>query len=212
MLDPINVISFGLLGDKFPSLFKILAEEQTQPHLLFLSKRNKESNSIKYTDVGDLCVAFDREFRLRPINESEKQDDISLFCNEIEKFINGSKHSEELKNRAKGLIGTLKNPSPKMVISSFYDCFEEFLKKITEQKDHDTYGIAKFYSNDDFKKLISKFVDIRNKAAHIGIVWNKGIEIFVHLKILIYFCVFKRAGYSGDESAQILSWLFGRFF
>jgi len=212
VLDSINVIRLNFLGDKFPRLLKILAEEQTQPHLLFLSKRNKESNNIQYTDVGDLCVAFDREFRLKPIEESEKQDDISSFCDEIEKFISESKYSEELKNRAKGLIGNLKNPSPKMVISSFYDCFEEFLKKITEQKDHDKYGIVKFYSNDDFKKLISKFVDIRNKAAHEGIVWNSGTEIFVHLKILIYFCVFKRAGYSGDESSQMLSWLFGRLF
>lgn len=212
MLNSINVISFNFLGEKFPRLLKILAEEQTKPHLLFLPKRNKEINNIQYTDVGDLCVAFDREFRLKSIEEKEKQDDIYSFCDEIEKFIGESKYSEELKNRAKGLIGTLKNPSPKMIISFFYDRFEKYLKIITEQKDHDKYGIVKFYSNDDFKKLISKFVDIRNKAAHKGIVWNAGTEIFVHLKILIYFSVFKRAGYSDDESAQMLSKLFGRFF
>lgn len=211
-LDFSSVIRFSFLDEKFPRLLKILVEKQTQPHLLFLSKRNKERNNIQYTDVGDLCVAFDREFHLKPIEENEKQGDILSFCDEIEKFIGESKYSEELKNRAKGLIRNLKNPSPKMVISLFYDRFEKFLKKITEQKDHDKYGIVKFYSNDDFKKLISKFVDIRNKAAHKGIVWNDGIEIFVHLKILIYFCVFKRAGYSDDESAQMLSYLFGRFF
>lgn len=212
VIDSINVIRLNFLGDKFPCLFKILIEERTQPHLSFLSKRNKDSNNIQYTDIGDLCVAFDREFRLRPLDESEKKDDISSFCEEIEEFIAKSKYSDELKNRANGLIGNLKNPSPKMVISAFYDSFEEFLKKITEPKDHDKWGVVKFYSNDEFKKLISKFVDIRNKAVHKGIVWNDGTEIFAHLKILIYLCVLKRAGYSGDESAQMLSWLFGRLF
>lgn len=212
VLDSINVICFNLLGDKFPSLFKILAEEKTQPHLSFLSNRNIERNRIKYTDIGDLCVAFDREFRLKPIEDSEKQDEITLFCDEMEKFIDESEHSEELKNRAKGLIGTIKNPSPKMIISLFYDCFEVLLKKITEQEDHIKYGVTKFYSNDEFKKLISKFVGIRNKVAHSGIVGNEVTEIFTHLKLLIYFCVLKRAGYSGGESVQILSRLFGRFF
>ena len=212
VLDCMNVMRLNYLGDRFPQLLKILAEEKSQPRLLFLPKRNKEINNIQYTDVGDLCVAFDREFRLNSHEESEKQDDIFEFCNEIDKFIDESKYNVELKNRAKGLIGNIKNPSPKMIISLFYDNFEEFLKKITEQKDHDKYGVVKFYSNNNFKKLISKFVDIRNKAAHTGVAWNDGTEIFVHLKVLIYFCILKRAGYSNDESANMLSWLFNRFF
>lgn len=136
----------------------------------------------------------------------------SLFVSDVEKLIEGMEYSDELKNRARGLTGNLRNPSPKMVISEFYDVFGKSLKTITEPAKHEELGIAKFYSNDEFIKTISKFVDIRNKAAHSGLDWNSGIDIFAHLKVLIYFCIVNRAGYADKDSACMLSWLFARLF
>lgn len=87
------------------------------------------------------------------------------------------------------------------------------MKKITEPENHDTFGICKFYSDDEFIRLIGKFKQMRNTSSHSKIKWDdEALNIFVHLKVLIYFSVLGRAGYSPEESTRLLSWLFGYCF
>lgn len=99
-----------------------------------------------------------------------------------------------------------------MMIFYIYSSYEKGLKQITERTEHINLGISKSYTPDAFKQKISHFVDIRNKVAHVGILWNDGIEIYLHLKILIYFSMLKRSSYSLEESTSMISYLFGRFF
>ena len=188
-----------------------------QPRLLFLPKRNKHLGNILYTDIGDICVAFEREFSfLKTDSNRENQKFAKDLTEELLDIINSKSDCPEVvKKKAVNILNSqLKGftPSLKEKICALYDEFEQNIKPITEQEKHDEYGIAKFYTPEEFTKKISKFVDIRNKASHVGIIWNDGVDIFPHLKLLIYFSILKRAGYSSIECANILSWLFGREF
>ncbi len=212
-------IRFQLLGDKLPLLFKILNEEDTHPYLSFLIKRNKNIGNVLYTDIGDICVALEREFSFINANRNQgNQKYAKKLTEELLDIINKKCDCvcpEAVKKKASNILNSqLKNfsPSLKEKINTLYDEFEPYIKSITEQENHVLYGITKFYSNKEFKKKISQFVDIRNKASHVGIIWNDGVEIFIHLKLLIYFCILKRTGYSMEECSCVLSYLFGQYF
>lgn len=212
-----NVIRFQLLGEKLPILFKLLNEDNTKPYLSFLQKRNKNANNILYTDVGDLCVSFEREFSLSKIESNEKNKIAAkLLTDQLLKIINEKEDCpEEVKTKANNILNSqLKGftPSLKEKIYYFFDEFEQYIKPITEIETRVEFGISKAYKPEEFKKRISKFVDIRNKASHVGIIWNEGVDIFSHLKLLIYLSVFRRAGYSLEDSSTILSWLFSNEF
>lgn len=217
ILNITQVIRLNFLGNNFPKLMGILNEKKKQPYLLFLPKRNKYINVITYTDVSDICVAFEQEYSLSKTNDKcNEQKEAKALTKELLEIINKKDDcSEPVKKKAINILNSqLKSfsPSLKEKIISLYEEFMECAKPITEKKGHDIHGISKFYSQDEFKRKVSKFVEIRNKASHAGIVWNDGIEIFSHLKLIIYFSVLKRAGYSSEESCSMLSELFGRDF
>lgn len=216
-IDFTQVLRFSSLENHFASLFKILNESKTKPYLLFLTKRNKHIGAITYTDISDICVSFEHEYSLS--NTSSKKELVEAASNFTEKLcaiIEFEPHCpEEVKKKACNILNSnLKSfsPSLKEKIISFYDEFYQYAINITENKEHIALGIAKSYNREDFEKSLSKFVALRNKVAHSGIVWNDGIEIYSHLKLLIYFSILKRAGYNALESAPMLSWLFGRCF
>ena len=132
---------------------------------------------------------------------------------ELNLFIEKSNYPQKVKEKAKALnCGALANmqPSLKEKIIALYDDFAVQLNEVSNCKyhDYDNSTTVKEYSDDDFKRLIGKFVQIRNSAAHTGIIWNEGIQIYQHLQLLMYFCVLKRAGYTLEESKKILFNLF----
>ncbi len=73
VLECVRVIQLLQLGDKLPSLFKLLNEKHSEPNLLFLPEKNK----IKYTDVTDLCSSLEREYAYSGI-DNRTQHDIEL--------------------------------------------------------------------------------------------------------------------------------------
>jgi hypothetical protein len=217
ILDITNVLRLQCLDDKLPRLFKLLNEEKMQPRLSFLPKRNKNRSSVLYTDIGDICVAFEREFSFLETKSTEENKVFAKnLTNELIDIIsNKSDCPEAVKKKAVNILNSqLKgfSPSLKEKIYAVYDKFDRNVTSITEIEDHDILGITKFYNKNEFKDMISKFVDIRNKASHSGIIWNEGVSIFPHLKLLIYFSVLNRAGYTPKESEASLSWLFGHEF
>lgn len=214
-LDITKVICFRCLGEKISVLFKELNENDTKPYLMFLPQSNKNYSSILYTQVSDICVAFQREFELKKTADNKVVDsstEIYNFCEYLVRKIDETDYSDDLKNRAKGIVGQLKRPSPKMVIMDFYFLYEKGLKQITESIEHVKFDIFKSYTPEVFKQKVSHFVDIRNKGVYVGILWNDGIEIFFHLKILIYFNILKRSSYYMEESLPLINCLFGSFF
>lgn len=62
-----EVINLKNLDQDVVQLLRILVEDKTTPYLLFLPKRNQEYRTIRYTDVTDMCVSIDREYRLLKI-------------------------------------------------------------------------------------------------------------------------------------------------
>ena len=182
-----------------------------------MPQRNKYINSITYTNVSDLCVAFEREYSLLETDSKKKEVEAAKsLTEELLKVIDDTTDCpNSVKIKAKSILNSqLKSfsPSLKEKIISIYERFEKNAKPITEQKDHDIYGISKFYSKKEFEDKISKFKGIRNKASHAGIIWNDGAEIFSHLKLFVYFSILNRTGFSPEESSVMLSWLFGREF
>lgn len=135
-----------------------------------------------------------------------------LLTYELLETIEKSKiQSDQVKEKARNILNSqLKgySPSLKEQIIEFYERYKQQLKALTEIDDHDCLGISKFYSDAEFKKLIRKFVDIRNSASHAGITWNGAEEIYYHLVILVYLSVLERAGYKLDDAGAIISWLF----
>ena len=210
-----KVISFLSLDDKFPDLFKLLNEKNTAPNLLFLPEHNKYYNFIRYNTVTDICNSLDKEYSL--INEkeiaSDREQAKELF-DSIDEFIDSQVEiSNYLKSKAKSLLGPLKSISPslKEKIAYITDLFFEKSKEITEQMGHDNMGIT-FYDRSSFDKMVSKFVDIRNKSAHSGICWNEGSQIAPHLMLYIYYCILNRVGFEVGLSTNILFPLFEKRF
>ena len=122
---------------------------------------------------------------------------------------------EEVKKKAKNILNSqLKTyaPSLKEQIIHFYGVYKEPLKMLTEIDGHNILGISRFYTDEEFKKLIGKFVDIRNLASHAGIEWNGSEEIYTHLVILVYLSVLNRAGYTPNEAGCIITWMFQSMF
>lgn len=215
-LDIMQVIRFDLLNEKFPKLFKLINEDATRPYLQFLTKRNKHIGYILYTDVPDICVALEREYEFL---EKEPIEGMSTegkeLAKELKKVIENSKYSDYVKNKAQNLIsGVLPHlqPSLKEKINVLLGEFFSPMQLIFGQSGRVKYGITKPYTIDAMKTMISKFIEMRNRASHAGIVWNEGTEVFPYLHLLVYFNVLKRSGYTIDESKCILSYMFSRKF
>ena len=205
-----QVIRFDLLNEKFPKLFKLINEDATRPYLQFLTKRNKHIGYILYTDVPDICVALEQEYEL---SKNERMEGMNTegkeLAKELTNVIENSNYSDQVKNKAINLVnGNLPKlrPSLKEKINALLDEFFLPMKPIVE------YGITKSYTIDELKSMIRKFIEMRNRASHAGIVWNEGKAIFSHLHLLVYFNVLKRSGYAIKERKCILSYMFGRKF
>ncbi|MCH5344794.1 MAG: hypothetical protein J1E64_12210 [Acetatifactor sp.] len=168
---------------------------------------------IRFRYLGEkISVLFKNLSETESGGVDNSSNEIHNLCKELMEKIDETEYDSDLKKRAKGIVGQLKHPTIKMIIFCFYSSYEKGLRQITERIEHIKLGISKSYSPDAFKQKISHFVDIRNKVAHVGILWNDGIEIYLHLKILIYFSILNRSNYSLEESTSIISYLFGRFF
>jgi len=196
-----DLIRFQLLGDRLPNVFELLNDKKKQPHLLFLPKKNKQVYKILYTDITDMCVAFEKEYSF--LNKTKDEINQNAAKNLTEKLLYLVEQEIEcpecVKLKATNILNSqLKNFSPSLK-EKFFMLYEEFgtSAKVTE-----------IYEAKEFKKIVSDFVDIRHKASHAGIVWNKSTEVFPYLKKLIYFSVLKRSGYKLNESVAILSWMF----
>lgn len=213
-IDFTKVIRLRFLDEKFSDLFKLLNDEERKPYLLFLPSRNGNANKVLYTDVNDLCVAFEREYAKQENEESDEKKKAARELTEklIDVIDDFKDYPDDVKRKARNILNAqLKafSPSLKEKILYFYEKYRDELKSITEIEKHDKYGIAEFYTDDSFKKLIGKFIDIRNKASHAGIQWNGGEKIFTHLKILVYYSVLERAGFSVKDISCMLSYLYG---
>ena len=219
-LNFMNVIRLFMLGDKLPALLKILNEEKTSPKLLFLPDSNTKASVVSYSAVSDLCSSIEREYSLSEDTSREQQkQQAKILADEIIAFIDSEKYKDypsAVKDKAKNLLASnLKafSPSLKEKFIFLYDKFGMCMRKITEQGNHDEYGICRFYSDDEFRRLIGKFVQMRNTSSHSKIKWDdEALNIFVHLKILVYFNILSRSGFNIEDSAAILSWLYGRYF
>lgn len=214
-----NIITLPSLGEKLPQLFKILIDNKKSPHMLFLPDSNERNRSIYYTNVTDICIAFEKEYNLLSDKNEIDKENKEAAKELTQKLINLIQEQEDcpekVVSKATNLINTqLKGftPSLKEKIITLYEEFELPLKKVTEIKNHDIYGIQKFYTKDEFKEHIKQFIDIRNKASHVGIHWNEGIKIYYHLQVLVYLCILNRAGYTKEESSLILQNLFVSYF
>lgn len=216
-LDCLNVIRFGYLGEFMPKLLKLLNEDSTRPHLNFLPKRNSDVNNILYTDVNDLCIAFEIEYSCSKIASSKEIKGAAKELTEVLFDVIGKRENcpDIVKDKAKAILNSqLKGFSPALKEKIAYICElnYEYAKAITEQPGHNDLGISTFYSREEYEKKIADFVKIRNSASHTGITWNGGIDIFSHLKLYIYFSVLTRTGVPQESVAGILSWMFSRLF
>ena len=218
-LDLTKVIRLGYLGEHLPGLLKILNEREKKdkrPNLMFLPIRNKDVGNISYTNVTDLCSAFEREYSCLDVPIGEKT---KIAAKELSKFLENT--IDQLKDypvividKAKALLSQLKGFSPSLreKITYLYKLYCEDAKPITEQEDHDALGITTFYSADEFEEKIREFVKIRNTASHASVVWSEGMHIYNHLNLYIYFSVLNRAGVPSKDISWILSWMFNRLF
>lgn len=207
-----HVIGLLALGKGLPKLLSLLNDKKRKPYIEFLPLANRFIGAINYTQITDLCVSFENEYKCLDITKDPLmiQEAEKLTCDLLE-CINQSSASEVVKNKAQGIInGNLKNFSPllKEKIAYLYERFKAEMRHITEQHEHDKLGITTFYTEKVFMKKIKEFTQIRGSAAHAGIQWNGGEDIFLHLVLLIYYSVLSRAGYSDDDCTRILSWLF----
>lgn len=215
-LDVFHVISLPSLGNRLPNLLKLLNEVKTDPRLSFLPKRNRDAASVGFTDITDMCVAFEREYALA--KDKAKEDLVVAAEALTERLLDEVNRAENcpeaVKTKAKSILSQLKSYSPSLrdKIKSVCGRFRDAAKPITEQPGHDGLGIATFYDEDAFNKKIRDFVALRNQASHASVIWNGGEEIIPHLKLYIYFSVLFRTGYTKEESSIILDWLFNRFF
>lgn len=216
-LDITKVIRFSCLGEHLPNLLKLLNEKGKAPYLNFLPKRNKDINNILYTDVNDICIAFEIEYSHteRYTSREEKKAAKELAETLIGIVDNKEDCPDVVRNKAKAILNTqLKGYVPPLKEKIAYICklYYEPVKSITEPPGHDALGITKFYSSEEFEKKITKFVDIRNSASHARIDWNDGVKIFYHLKLYIYFSILVRSGIAPEITANILSWMYGWLF
>ena len=212
-----QVINLLCLEKKFMDLFNLLSNKKASPYLEFLPYANKYAGSILYTNVNDICIAFEKEYKF--LFESENAANIKAAKNLADDLLKYIEQNESIpdpvRQKANNIIGSnLKNfsPSTKEKIIAVYNKFSNIIKCITQPEGHDIYGITKFYSDDEFRKQIRDFVNIRNTASHAGVKWNDSKFIFMHLKLLIYYSVLDRAGFTQCESSCILSNLFGSYF
>ena len=211
-----HIIHFDDLNDKLPNIFQLLNEEKKQPSLLFLPKRNKDVGYIYHTNITDLCVALELEYNYENKDQIDNdQREAKKLATDLNNFINKSEYPIRVKNKAINLNNnSLQNMQPSITekIISLYSKFEKQLNEITKAKLYDSNGIPTLYTDEEFKKRISKFVLLRHRSAHAGIVWNEGVEVYEHLQILVYFSILKRANYTSEESKLIISNLFGYKF
>lgn len=216
-LDITKVIRFGYLGKFLPSLLKLLNEDRTRPLLNFLPKRNKDIKNVLYTDVNDICSAFEVEYSCSnsPSSEEERGAARKLAETLINIVDKEKGYPDSVKRKAKSILDTqLKGFTPSLRERIEYICNQgyKYIKSVAEQSYHYYLNVSVFSSWENFQKKIADFVKIRNSTSHSAIVWNDGIEIFYHLKLFIYFSILTRTGIAPKDAIQILSWTFGWLF
>lgn len=218
-LDMMKVIRLGNFGEHLPGLLKLLNEDGkkvTRPNLMFLPIRNKDVGNVSYTNVTDLCSAFEREYSCLEVPVEKKT---KKAAKELSKLLEDTIDQQTdcpviVTDKAKALLSQLKGFSPSLreKITYLYKLYCEDAKPITEQEGHDALGIATFYDAKQFEEKIREFIQIRNTASHASVVWSKGMDIYNHLKLYVYFSILDRAGVPPKDISWILSWMFNRLF
>ena len=116
-LNFMNAIRLFTLGDKLPSLLKILNEDKTSPNLLFLPDSNKNASRISSITVSDLCSSAEHEYSLyKDVSNEQEREAARHLTDDLLSFIDSEKYKDypqAVKNKAKDLLASnLKSFSP----------------------------------------------------------------------------------------------------
>jgi uncharacterized short protein YbdD (DUF466 family) len=193
-----NSIQINTLGDKFPELFRLFLDEQTAPYLNFLPESNTAANRISYTDVLDICTAFEKEFVLsglkNPIN-----DIADKLYNTLKAAIKEFRKTQVQTEQQQDKIFDVAFSSIKYINSSLADKIY-LLYELSLTSPDEVSEEALLKTRND----IDSFVQLRNSIMHSGIVdWGENGLFSRTLIRILYVNILLRAGVDKKTATNI---------
>lgn len=197
-----RVIDIMKLLNNLPSLINNICNETVESLLMVLPDSNKNANQVSLTNVQDLCTALEVEYKLCKSKTSNDKL-IDLLKKDIQQTIRDFVEKNP----------TIDVNRETTIHSSFqyldYTSKQKILHLYNEHKESIDQIVEKWKLPDVNIESIGKFVALRNKKTHDGIVdWENSYKIYTPLLALVYACLLKRSEVIEIDIKETLSKLF----
>ncbi|MDR1665096.1 MAG: hypothetical protein LBR83_09290 [Clostridiales bacterium] len=193
-----KTIQINMFEDKLPDLFMLFTDEKTLPYLPFLPKNNKEAKHISYTDVLDICTAFEIEFELSKLKIQSNDVANNLYIvlkNAIKEFRKNQVEEADQKDKVFDVAFSNIQHINASLADKIYLLYERSLI------DLDSVSNNELNTN---RKSINDFVKLRNNITHSGIVdWGGCGVFFIFLLKILYINMLMRAGLNKNTAVNI---------
>lgn len=198
-----SAISIFCVFDYIPDLVNGLLDGKANSLLELLPEDNKMVNLISIRNVQDMCTALEISYHLDDKRKREKDVLIEKLKKDIKNTI-----TEFVKTHDE--IDIYKETT---INSSF-----QYLDYTLKQKIHTLYNenskvvdavVSKNFLPQVNEDSIARFVNLRNKKTHSGIVeWGENAKIYKALMAIVYSSFFRYIGMTDDVIESVLMQLF----
>lgn len=197
-----NVIKIENIWEHIDGLLSLFVENSNQPMLNYII----DNNSATYSEfnVINACNAINNEFDIKVSIDKKFKDFAINYINSI------SRKEFSEKDRKTHLKSILEDKNKekiflKIKIEILYKYYVDYIVRL---KKENYLPFCNNVSPNKFMYYLPKFLKIRNSAAHSQVEWCDGKYLFGYIDIIIYFCIFERAGYEIDKIKYELARLF----
>lgn len=188
--------------DYLPNLLKKIAANEIDVLLDILPDDNRKANLISISNVQDMCTALEIAYRW-----SDAHVEKDALIKELKKNINATiadfiEHHNEIDARRETTISSAfqyLDYTLKVKIHTLYTENRDIIDPITAK--HNLPTIT--------EDSIGEFVKLRNNKTHQGVIdWGDSAKIYHPLFALLYSCLLKSIGVSGDKVKMIVQNIF----
>ena len=186
-----NSMQVENLWESIQNLFGFFFDQNLKPNLDFCCDNNEDLFSS--IDVINVCNSLNREFDILCIYFKRFNDyTVKYIYNLKRKDISQTKKNELIKCIQSCNGEKLEKVYLKLKIEILFKWFLKYIKIIEKNSNRDRLP----YNYKNFIKLLPKFIDIRNSAAHAFVEWNESKNLMTHMEMIVYLAIFYRAGYN----------------
>lgn len=184
-----SIMKIEKIWEHIDGLLDLFINDKNKPILSYLIDNN--SNRCNGYNIINVCNSIENEFDIKVINDSIFNEYAEQYIKQIKrKGFSNKNRVEHIK-----ILKAKKNLDKFFIRIKIEIIFKYYYKYIINLNNELKFSFCRYVAPNMFLYILPKFLEIRNSAAHKEVQWGDGKYLYNYVDLLIYFCIFERAGY-----------------